>query len=133
MIVGLPLLRFLQDRMSVGASDLPEDGLGQSMVTDLKWMKRFRSAVKRSVAWTKPVEEDNRRFGAVLDVDKFGDFVLAAARVDDQRWFVIERFWNGWPDPPKFAFFAIEPNNSIWAAADFHHWPKRWSKQGFEI
>ena len=57
----------------------------------------------------------------------FGDGLHAVADADGRSWVVTERDWFGWPDPPRFAVFAFEPNGSVWMAFDFNTWPHCWS------
>ena len=133
MIVGIPILRLFEAGLARPEPIGQDDGLGQSSVTDLKWIKRFKEVSRRNIAWRTPIASDIARFEAFQELQKFGDFLVAAADTAAQHLFVVERIWNGWPDPPRFAFFAISGDHTIWAAADFHRWPRRWAKGEIEI
>ncbi len=105
-----------------------KDGLGQSMATDALWIWRFRQCRKRRLIWQAPTEKDNRTWADDESLQRFGDSLIAVADVGNRRWMIVERDWHGWPDPPEWAFFAIENNNAVWAAADFDIWPDAWTR-----
>ncbi|ASY72583.1 hypothetical protein N181_22480 [Sinorhizobium fredii USDA 205] len=57
----------------------------------------------------------------------FGDTTVAVAWLDGRRWIVKERFWFGWPDPPRYVLFVLE-SETVWMAKDFNRWPPQWRK-----
>ncbi|MBN8913793.1 MAG: hypothetical protein J0H65_17390 [Rhizobiales bacterium] len=110
--------------------DVPQDGFGQSLLDDLRFLHRFRRCRTAPVAWRRPSRGEDAQYESHAVLGRFGDFTEAIATVDRRTWVVRERIFNGWPDPPRFAFFALEPDGAIWAAADFHQWPPGWSIDG---
>ncbi|MEM8793119.1 MAG: hypothetical protein AAGE80_15980 [Pseudomonadota bacterium] len=110
------------------ADPIPEDGMGQSLFTELLWAKRFRGLRRREVVWSDPSEADKSAWQEHPDISRFGDFLVGVAHVAQRRCWIVERIWNGWPDPPEFAFFAMEAGGEVWAAADFDRWPAPWRK-----
>lgn len=102
------------------------DGFGQSHFEDLRFLWRFRGCRKRAALWRAPDDAERRHYDAHALFGRFGNHTLARAEVDGRRWIVRERDWHGWPDPPRFVFFAIEAGDRIWCGADFHHWPQAW-------
>jgi hypothetical protein len=105
-----------------------QDGFGQSLLDDFRYAVRFRAAKRRAVAWRTPDDAECAHFAAHPLVGRFGDGTIAVATVDGRTWIVRERDWYGWPDPPQFVFFALEPGGSVWSARDFHEWPKAWTR-----
>ena len=112
--------------MSAAAGQL-QDGLGQSVWTELVWAWRFRKLRRQSVAWLAPSEADHAAWRADGTVEPFGDHLVAVARIDGRRAWILENDWFGWPDPPQYAFFAFDAEGAIWAATNFNHWPERWT------
>ena len=102
------------------------DGLGQSMLTDFFWRRRFKACQQREVVWHKPGQTEVEFWKNHQQLSLFGDGLFALAEVDEQLWLVVDRIWHGFPDPPEFAFFAVKPNGVIWAGADFDTWPAPW-------
>ncbi len=89
------------------ASDIPEDGLGQSLWVDLVWAWRFRMARRRPLRWRRPAPGDMEAWHGHTEIARFGDMLEWVADVDGRRWFIASRDWHGWPDPPEFAVFAV--------------------------
>jgi hypothetical protein len=104
-----------------------QDGFGQSLADDLRFWARFRTCRMRPVLWRKPTPQERAGIESHPILTRFGDDTIAVADVDGRRWIVRDRLWFGWPDPPEFAFFALD-GDSIWAAVDFNHWPSRWQR-----
>ncbi|MEM7505706.1 MAG: hypothetical protein AAF415_03090 [Pseudomonadota bacterium] len=119
------LIRFFRGLLRAPGS---HDGMGQGLLTDLLWIKRFRALRRRSVVWSVPDADEKAAWQLHPKVSKFGDFLIAVTDIDARRCWIVERIWHGWPDPPEFAFFALDRGGEVWAAADFHHWPVRWSR-----
>jgi hypothetical protein len=107
--------------------DVPQDGFGQSLLDDLRFMHRFRPCRNAQIAWRKPTREEDANYDGHVIIGRFGDSTEAIAVVDQRTWIVRERTFYGWPDPPRFAFFALDAGGTIWAAADFHEWPRGWA------
>ena len=101
------------------------DGLGQSLAEDVRWLIRFRRAKAMSVTWRRPDADEARWWDARYG--PFADWVYAVTEVDGRRWVVLERTWHGWPDPPEYAWFALNADGSLWAARDFDWWPTAWT------
>ena len=103
---------------------MTDDGLGQSLAEDARWLLRFRLAKRMPVTWRRPDLAEiawwDDRFG------RFAEFVYAVAEVEGRRWAVLERTWHGWPDPPEYAWFAVDADDRVWAARDFDWWPAAW-------
>jgi hypothetical protein len=107
--------------------DVSQDGFGQSLLDDIRFMQRFRSCRNARTTWRLPTREEDAGYESHPIVRRFGDSTEAIASVDDRTWIVRERTFNGWPDPPRFAFFALDRDGTIWAAVDFHQWPGKWT------
>ena len=105
-----------------------KEGVGQSLFDDLRFLWRFLGCRKRAVTWRAPDAAERKHYDTHPLFGRFGDETIAIAGDDGRRWIVRERDWHGWPDPPRYVFFAIEPDGGIWSAADFHHWPQTWDR-----
>ena len=103
-----------------------DDGFGQSLFDDLRYLRRFRACRAQPIAWRQPTAQQARRWEAHPIVGRFGD-LLAVATLDGRDWILRQRLWHGWPDPPEFAWFVLE-GDAIWAAADVDRWPAAWTK-----
>ncbi|CAN5266298.1 hypothetical protein BH10PSE12_BH10PSE12_08660 [soil metagenome] len=102
------------------------EGFGQSMADDIRFVLRFRRCRRITVNWHAPSEEEAKAIEADALLGRFGDVTIAVADVAGRRWTVRERDWHGWPDPPKYVFFAQNEDRSVWAARDFDQWPGAW-------
>ena len=109
---------------------VPGDGFGQSLLDDARFVWRFRACRRRAVEWRKPDDATRAFYDGHALIGRFGDGTLAVAEVDGRTWIVRERDWHGWPDPPRFVFFALEPDGRVWCARDFHVWPQAWARPG---
>lgn len=103
------------------------DGFGQSIADDLRFLHRFRACRRQPIAWREPCDVERKAIDAHPIVGCFGDWTIGIADVDGRRWIVRDRDWFGWPDPPEYVFFALE-GDTIWAGADFHNWPRAWTR-----
>ena len=112
---------------------LPQDGFGQSLFDDARFMWRFRGCRLRAASWCAPSDGERMHYDVHPLFGRFGDATTALAIVDGRTWIIRERDWHGWPDPPRFVFFALKPEGSIWCARDFHVWPQAWVRPGDEI
>ena len=109
------------------APNIPEDGFGQSLLDDVCFKVRFWRCWKTPASWRKPSREQDTEYERHPILGRFGDATVAVTVVDQRKWVVRERDWHGWPDPPRYAFFALGPDDTIWAASDFHQWPVGWT------
>lgn len=91
-------------------------------------MWRFRACRLGAADWCKPDDAERKRYDTHPLFNRFGDATTALAGVDGRTWIVRERDWHGWPDPPRYVFFALDPGGSIWCARDFHVWPQAWAR-----
>ena len=107
------------------------DGFGQTMAEDALFLLRFRQCRRLSVEWRQPSQEECHGLDGHAIIGRFGDDTIAVAQVGNQNWIVRDRTWHGWPDPPEFVFFVLE-DDKIWAAADFHNWPRAWRRQNWQ-
>lgn len=108
-----------------GRPHVDQAGFGQSWLDDISFRLRFLRARGRPVMWRAPSDEERRVIDHHVILSRFGDTTLLVADVDAQRWIVRERDWWGWPDPPRYVFFALH-QGAIHAAADFDGWPSCW-------
>ena len=99
------------------------DGMGQSLLEDLRYVWRFQACRKRAVSWRPPDAAERAQYETHPLFGRFGDHTIAVAEIEGRRWVVRERDWHGWPDPPRYVFFAIEPDGRIWVGYDFNSWP----------
>ncbi|MBO6604345.1 MAG: hypothetical protein JJ938_09025 [Roseicyclus sp.] len=104
------------------------DGLDQSWLTEILWLWRFRQCRRRAVRWRLNNEMFERAAMALPRLRDFGNETYGTAEVSGQIWIVRERYFHGWPDPPRFFFFAMS-DGSIWSAADFADWPVTWCRE----
>jgi hypothetical protein len=116
---------FLTSTLGFASGGPEQDGLGQTVLDDLRFVARFRRCSRMAVTWHVPSEAEARSDDEHGTIGRFGDETIAVAHVDGRRWIVRERDWHGWPDPPRYVFFA-EEGKTIWAARDFNKWPRRW-------
>jgi hypothetical protein len=116
------VLRFL---FGFGAHAVEPDGFGQSILQDIMFARNFRMCRQTPVVWHVPATEEARALEVDPLIGRFGDTTIGMAQVAGRRWIVRERDWHGWPDPPRFVFFAME-GDAVWAGADFDRWPRRW-------
>ena len=61
------------------------------------------------------------------ELETLGDFLWLAPDIEDELWLLIERVWNGFPDPPKYAFLAFDLGGALMIAKDFDHLPTGWT------
>ncbi|WP_420137845.1 hypothetical protein [Sphingomonas sp.] len=120
-------LRSFRTLIGCGVAGSDYDGFGQSIVDDLRYLRRFRQCRRRAVLWRTPTAADEKTIEVHPVLGRFGDATIAVAEVDGRHWIVRERDWHGWPDPPRYVFFANE-QDGIWAAADFDGWPQAWQQ-----
>ncbi|SDV50615.1 hypothetical protein [Chitinasiproducens palmae] len=119
------LFRWLR-RHRYDAKPDADAGVGQTLFEDIRFLHRFRRYRMSAVVWRRPSEDERREIDSHPQFGRFGDDTIAVADRDGRRLIVRERFWHGWPDPPRFVFFAVA-GEIIWSAADFDGWPARWS------
>jgi len=108
-------------------TDFPDDGVGQSLLEDVRYIWRFMGCWQRTIVWRAPDVAERKRYDEHPLFGRFGDDTIAIADIDGRRWIVRERLFYGWPDPPRYVFFALEAADRIWSGADFHQWPRAWT------
>lgn len=101
------------------------DGFGQSIADDVRFARNFRQCRRCATVWRAPTPDEIRALDRDPLTGRFGDLTIGLSDVAGRRWIVRERDWHGWPDPPRFVFFAME-GSTVWAGADFDWWPRRW-------
>ena len=108
-----------------GGPERDFDGLGQSWTTDILWLWRFRQCRRREIEWNLNPEAFERAATILPRLRDFGNATYATAQVSKQTWIIREAYFHGWPDPPRFTFFAMEADH-LWAAGQFVDWPENW-------
>lgn len=111
-----------------GSADATDDGYGQSWLDELRASVRFRALKKQRLAWRPPGDWPGDAMTDFPLLAKFGDGIVAYWREGDEDWFIIDRIWHGWPDPPEFAFLAFDAQRRIVTACDFNDWPATWTR-----
>ncbi len=101
------------------------DGFGQTLLDDLRFAVRFWRAAGMPVTWRRPTPAEAARIEADPVMSRFGDTTVAVATVNGQNWVIGERDWWGWPDPPRYVFFALR-STVIEIARDLHVIPRAW-------
>lgn len=101
------------------------DGFGQNLIDDARWLLRGRALRGKPIVWRRPDYDEGRAIADDPFLGHFADTVTALAWVDGLACVVLERTWHGWPDPPRFALFAMR-NRQIEIAIDFADWPAAW-------
>lgn len=104
------------------------------MIPDLIDLFRFR-ARRRAEALFEPVCMPARwRWSYDSRFEPYADGVEwvgrpAGARFAGEVWLIADRIWHGWPDPPEFAFWALDEDQAVRCAADFDAWPRSWARR----
>lgn len=101
------------------------DGFGQSLADDIRYLRRSRAMRREAIAWRLPTSAEATRWDTHPVVSRFGDMTYAIATHAGRTCVVRENDWHGWPDPPRFALFAMD-GDEIWAGADMGSWPRAW-------
>lgn len=104
-----------------------EDGLGQSLLKELRWWWRFRRARRSALAWRTPSIEESREIPEHPTMGRVADAAVALAEWEGRQWIVLERDWHGWPDPERYVLFVLE-REEVWLAHDFDRWPDAWGE-----
>lgn len=120
------VLRFLR-QVVIGPDPDPHAGFGQSFLDDLRFTLRFRRCRRVSPGWRGPTQDEANGIESNPIVARFGDTTLLVTEVESCQWIIRERDWYGWPDPPRYVFFALDGDRAIWAARDFDRWPTAWT------
>ena len=103
------------------------DGFGQTILEDFRFFWQFRRCRNVPVFWRRPTIEEKNAQSKHEVIGRFGDEAYAVADMQGELWIVRERDFHGWPDPPRYAFFAVR-GDQIWIAKDFDVWPRQWRK-----
>ncbi|WP_204325560.1 hypothetical protein, partial [Stenotrophomonas maltophilia] len=83
-----PLLRLhptLRPATRAGAP-LDGDGLGQTLIEELRWSWRFRRCRARPVPWRRPEPADADWLAGNPWIGRFGDETVAVAAFEGRRW-----------------------------------------------
>ena len=104
------------------------EGFGQSLLEDVGFVLRFRRCRRTLVHWRSPSLTERAAIDGHPVFGRFGDQTLYVADCGVERWIIRDRDWWGWPDPPRYVFFAVA-GPTIRVAVDFNHWPNRWNTQ----
>ena len=63
------------------------------------------------VVWRKPAWEEARRWSEDKRFEPYAEWCEWVAEVETKKgreqWLALSRTWHGYPDPPEFAFFAM--------------------------
>ena len=102
-----------------------QDGFGQKLLDDIRFKLRFRKCSRHPVVWRKATGAEQQLVLSDSLLGRFADEITGLAEVEGRACIVMERDWHGFPDPPRYAFFAFD-DRRVWAAADFHAWPSAW-------
>lgn len=113
-------------RLIFSRRQVEQDGFGQSLLDDVRFMIRFRSCRNRITCWRRPSDAECAEFDVHPIIGRFGDQTQFVATVGVEQWIVRDRDWWGWPDPSRYVFFAMQAGR-IRVAADFNTWPPLWS------
>lgn len=108
------------------ATSIKPDGFGQGLLDDLRWIWRVRRYRQLTMTWRAPTPDEEAAIIADPLLGRFGDDTIGIAEIDGLRCIVRDRDWFGWPDPPRFVFFAMA-GDRVAAAADFNDWPSCWT------
>jgi len=101
--------------------------LKSSLVRGVRHWRRFRVRAKRAVAWRNATPQERDWLKGQPELEPLGDFLLLAPSVEDELWLLIERIWNGWPDPSMYAFLAYDQDHRLILGKDFEVLPKAWT------
>lgn len=105
---------------------MPTEG---SLAQDLIWSLRFRRRRRRSVEFRRPCWPAFTRWSYDPRFERHTDGIDWLTRSGEEFWLVGERLWHGWPDPPQWAFWALDAEQRLIAAADFDLWPPAWIRR----
>ncbi len=120
------LIRCLGRLVRRGNAADHQQGIGQSLFDDLRFRKRFRDRRRTAAIWRDPIPAERAAIAAHPILQRFAIWVFAVTEVDGEHWVACERDWFGYPDPPRYAFFALS-GETIRVAVDFWDWPNGWT------
>ena len=101
--------------------------LKTSLTHGFRHWREFRVRAKRPTVWRQANPEEHSWFKAQPELETLGDFLLLAPEIKDELWLLIERIWNGLPDPPLYAFLAFDLEGNLLADGDLDRLPKAWT------
>ena len=124
------MIRYLINlwRTARGSSPESYDGYSQSLADDVRAAIQFRALAKQQVIWDSVSSYCGDACADYPMLDRFGNGIFAYHATREGDWFIIDRIWHGWPDPPEFAFFAFDTDKRIVTGQDFGDWPSAWTK-----
>jgi hypothetical protein len=115
-------------RRVLGTERHSNDGYGQSLADDARSAIRFRKLSKQDLVWGPASDYPGNVAADFPILDRFGDGIFAYRAAAEEQWFIIDRLWHGFPDPPEFAFLAFDASKQIVTGKDFSTWPATWKR-----
>ena len=101
--------------------------LKTSLTHGVRHWRGFRVRAKRATVWRQASPEEHAWLKTQPELETLGDFLWLAPDIEDELWLLIERVWNGFPDPPKYAFLAFDLGGALMIAKDFDHLSTGWT------
>lgn len=109
--------------------------IGRTTAHLCKVNRRADLCAKRPTVFRVPTREDQAYYDRSgpcparhlnLPIGAYFDTVEGLADVDGRIWVMGENIWCGFPDPPPYAFFALDADGAVWAGRNFDAWPQQW-------
>jgi len=88
--------------------------------------RNFRTRKRIFVEWRQATPDEYAWLKTQPALEQLGDFLFLAPAIDDELWLLIERVWNGWPDPPTYGFMAYDLEGQLLTGVDFDRLPRKW-------
>ena len=101
--------------------------LKPSLTHGFRHWREFHVRAKRVAAWRQANPEEHAWLKTQPELEALGDFLFLAPGIEDELWLLIERIWNGFPDPPEYAFLAYDLGGGLIIAKDFDYLPRAWT------
>lgn len=102
------------------------------LIRDARWRIGFRRRRRLEAALRKPSPEERKRWDADPRFEPHTDGIEwlgeRGGETGRETWLIGERLWHGWPDPPQWAFWALDETGAVVCAADFDDWPSAWRR-----
>ena len=77
--------------------------------------------------WRLPTQVELDAFATHRRLSDLADFLIAVADVGEEAWLLMERVCAGFPDPPRFCFFAYRSDGRTVCEADLDRPSPLWS------
>ena len=97
------------------------------LADEFQRVRDFRARTKTRAEWRISSPEEYQWLKDQPELERLGDFLFLAPAIEDELWLLIERMWNGLPDPPMYVFLAYGLNRQLITARDFDTLPKAWT------